>query len=397
MNNNTFLPNLVYKFLFRSRSIGVLPWLTLFALVSIAVGVATLILVLSVMNGFSTTLQEQLVGIHSPLRIYSTRGPTLSISETRQELNDYIPEDRTLGVYRGEVLLKGSGSHYQGGRILAFTRWKKGRLNVSEPPEDGVLLGQGLARSLFVFPGDEILLIRPNAQSTPFGILPGGTKVPVKRTFRTGYKQLDQYLGIVSWSTARELFDLSKDRATYLEVWLKDRYEAFDLKKKLAEAFPNSYSFVTWKDSNPALFRALELERTVTFIVLTLIVLVAAINILSMLVLSILQRRKQIAMMMAMGASPGRILAIFMMAGMFITVSGLAFGIGLGLGGAYLLDNVFVIQLPPVYPLSKLPVEVSFFHLLLIVVVTTLLGAISSFYPAWKASQIDPAEVLRYG
>lgn len=397
MNNNTFLPNLVYKFLFRSRSIGVLPWLTVFALVSIAVGVATLILVLSVMNGFSTTLQEQLVGIHSPLRVYSAKSRTLDISRTRGRLKPYVPDARTVGVYRNEVLIKGSGSKYQGARILAFSNWKNGRLNVASPPDSGILLGRDLARGLFVFPGDEILLIRPSAQNTPFGVLPGGTKVTLQNTFRTGYKQLDEYLGIVSWKTARTLFDLPKDKASYLEVWLDDRYRAFELKEKLSKTFSDAYSFVTWKDSNPALFRALELERTVTFIVLTLIVLVAAINILSMLVLSILQRRRQIAMMMAMGASPRRILTIFMMAGMFITVAGLVIGVGLGLGGAYLLDNVFVIQLPPVYPLSKLPVKVSTYHLGMIVGVTLLLGALSSFYPAWKASRIDPAEVLRYG
>ncbi|MFB6345996.1 MAG: FtsX-like permease family protein, partial [bacterium] len=372
MNNSTFLPKLVYKFLFRSRSIGVLPWLTLFALVSVAVGVATLILVLSVMNGFSTTLQEQLVGIHSPLRVYSADRGTLSISKTRKRLGEYVPESRMLGVYRGEVLLKGSGSNYQGGRILAFTRWRDGRLNVQQPPEDGILLGQGLARSLFVFPGSDLLLIRPNAQSTPFGVLPGGTKVSIKNTFKTGYKQLDQYLGIVSWKTARKLFDLPEDRASYIEVWIQNRYKAFELKKTLSNKFEDAYSFVTWKDSNPALFKALQLERTVTFIVLTLIVLVAAINILSMLVLSILQRRRQIAMMMAMGASPGRILMIFMMAGMLITVSGLVIGLTLGIGGAYLLDNVFIIQLPPVYPLTKLPVEVSLYHVSMIVGVTLL-------------------------
>jgi lipoprotein-releasing system permease protein len=394
---DNFLPKLIYKFLFRSRSVGVLPWLTVFALVSVAVGVATLILVLSVMTGFSTAIQEQLVGIYSPLRVYPSQAQRLSMDTTRDRLSDFIDRDRLIGVFEGEVLLKGTTNTYQGSRIMAFTRWKEGRLNIDEPTSDGVRIGRGLARGLYAFPGDEISIIRPNAQQTPFGVIPGGRAITVSGVFRTGYQQLDRFLGIVSWETARELFNLPKNQVSYVEIWLDNRYRAKELKRTLKEEFGDQYYYVTWQEASPAMFEALELERTVTFIVLTLIILVAAINILSMLVLSILQRRRQIAMMMAMGASPRRILGIFLGAGMAITISGLAIGLGLGVGGAYLIDNVFVISLPPVYPLSKLPVQISGFHLLLISGVTLLLGGLSSFYPAWKASQIDPAEVLRYG
>lgn len=396
---DSFLPKLVYKFLFRSRSIGVLPWLTVFALVSIAVGVATLIIVLSVMNGFSTAIQEQLVGIYSPVRVYPAKANELSVSRTENRIRDVVEGDTILAVYEGEVLLRGSNDSYQGGRILAFDEWQNGRLNVDRPEGDGIQIGRQLARSLFSFAGDEISLIRPNAQQTPFGVLPGGKTVRVSGVFSTGYQQLDRYLGVVSWSTAKELFDVPEDRASYLEIWLEDRYRAEDVKEQLEERAGDDYFFVTWQEASPAMFEALELERTVTFIVLTLIVLVAAINILSMLVLSILQRRKQIAMMMAMGASPRKILGIFLGAGLSITVSGLVIGLGLGTGVAYLIDSVsyFQITLPPVYPLERLPVEISVFHLSLIAGVTLFLGGLSSFYPAWKASQIDPAEVLRYG
>jgi lipoprotein-releasing system permease protein len=394
---DSFLPRLVFKFLFRSRSVGVLPWLTVFALVSVAVGVATLILVLSVMNGFSTAIQEQLVDIYSPLRVYPAKARRLNVDDTRKDLSPYLRNSNLTGVFEGEVLLRGTKDNYQGARVLSFTEWQSGRLNVREPTGEGVQIGQGLAQNLYAFPGDEISIIRPNAQQTPFGILPGGRTVRVRDVFRTGYQQLDRYLGIVSWKTARSMFNLPEGQVSYVEIWTEDRYRAVELKEKLAEKFPDKYFFVTWQEASPAMFEALELERTVTFIVLTLIILVAAINILSMLVLSILQRRKQIAMMMAMGASPARILGIFLTAGLSITVSGLLIGTGLGTGIAYLLDNVFIISLPPVYPLTKLPVEISLFHLGMIGGVTLLLGGLSSFYPAWKASQIDPAEVLRYG
>jgi len=394
---NNFLPRLVYKFLFRSRSVGVLPWLTVFALVSVAVGVATLILVLSVMNGFSTAIQEQLVDIYSPLRIYPARSSRLDISQTRKDIGKYVDEGRIIGVYEGEVLLRGTEDTYQGARVLSFSDWLPGRLNITEPEGKGIQLGKGLAENLFAYPGDEVSIIRPNAQQTPFGVLPGGRTTRVRNVFTTGYQQLDRYLGIVSWTTARSLFDLPAEEASYVEVWLPNRYEAVDLKETLKAEFPDRYFFVTWQEASPAMFEALELERTVTFIVLALIILVASINILSMLVLSILQRRKQIAMMMAMGASPTRILGIFLSAGLSITLSGLIIGTAIGTGGAYLIDNVFVISLPPVYPLTKLPVEISSFHLVLIATVTLILGGLSSFYPAWKASRIDPAEVLRYG
>lgn len=397
--NNTFLPRLVYKFLFRSRSVGVLPWLTVFALVSVAVGVATLIIVLSVMNGFSTAIQEQLVDIYSPLRVYPAESRRLSIEESEEKLRTVVQGDTVLAVLEEQALIQGSGDNYQGGRILAFRPWRSGRLNIEEPKGDGVRIGEGLARDLSAFPGDEISVIRPNAQRTPFGVLPGGANVRVEGAFRSGYQQFDRYLGILSWSTARELFDVPDDRASYLEVWLEDRYRAGKVKSRLEETLGESYYMVTWQEASPAMFEALELERTVTFIVLTLIVLVAAINILSMLVLSILQRRKQIAMMMAMGASPRKILGIFLAAGMSITVIGLLLGVGLGVGVAYLVGNVpyFQITLPPVYPIAVLPVEINLYYVSAIIGVTLLLGGASSFYPAWKASRIDPAEVLRYG
>ncbi len=396
---NTFLPRLVYKFLFRSRSVGVLPWLTVFALVSVAVGVATLIIVLSVMNGFSTAIQEQLVDIYSPLRVYPAQNRRLSIEQSKEKIQTVVQGDTVLAVLEEQALLQGSGKNYQGGRILAFRPWRSGRLNIKQPDGDGIRIGEGLARDLSVFPGDEISVIRPNAQRTPFGVLPGGANVRVENAFRSGYQQFDRYLGILSWSTARQLFDVPEDQASYLEVWLEDRYRADDVKDRLDKSLGGNYYLVTWQEASPAMFEALELERTVTFIVLTLIVLVAAINILSMLVLSILQRRKQIAMMMAMGASPRKILGIFLVAGMSITLIGLLLGVGLGVSVAYLIGNVpyFQITLPPVYPIAVLPVEINLYYVGAIVGVTLLLGGVSSFYPAWKASRIDPAEVLRYG
>ncbi len=392
-----FLLRMVFRFLFRSQNIGVLPYLTVFALLSVSIGVATLIIVLSVMNGFSTTLQQQLVGIYSPIRVYMKRPAAVQIPHLKREIKDIRGIQQVIGVVEGEVLFKTGQSNYQGGRIIGFTEWRQDRLPVDSPPEAGIYLGKQLARSLWVRPGDKLTIIRPNAQQTPFGMLPGGNTLEVKGTVRTGFQDMDRVLGLVSINEARQLFDLSKNAAGHAEIWIKNRFQAKKYKTILKEKLGDKYQFTTWSEANPALFEALELERTVTFIILVLIVFVAAINILSMLVLSILQRRKQIAMMMSMGAGPGTILSLFLTGGMIITVLGLTIGFGLGLGGCYLLNNVFVIELPPVYPLSHLPVKVSFLHLTVIGGVSLLLGFLSSFYPAWAASRIDPAEVLRYG
>lgn len=392
-----FLLRMVFRFLFRSQNIGVLPYLTVFALLSVSIGVATLIIVLSVMNGFSTTLQRQLVGIYSPIRVYKKQPEPVSLPALKKEVESIEGIQQVVGVVEGEALFKADEAHYQGGRVMGFSDWREDRLPVDSPPDTGIYLGKQLARSLWVRAGDEVTVIRPGGQQTPFGMLPGGGVLPVRGTVRTGFQDMDRVLGLVSIAQARRLFELGNDEVGHAEIWIENRFRADVYKRRLEAELDDKYRFVTWTEANPALFEALKLERTVTFIVLVLIVLVASINILSMLVLSILQRRKQIAMMMSMGAGPKTILGLFLTGGMIITVVGLAIGFGLGLGGCFLLDNVFVIDLPPVYPISHLPVQVSLMHLVVIGGVSLLLGFLSSFYPAWAASRIDPAEVLRYG
>ncbi len=392
-----FLFRIVFRFLFRSQDVGVLPWLTVFALLSIAVGVATLVITLAVMNGFSMTLQEQLVGIYSPLRVYTNTPRHLDIDKLKKKLEDRDEVTQTIGVIQGEVLFKTKDEQYQGGRVMAFTDWKPGRLPLDQPPEEGLYLGQMLARSLWLIPGDEVIVIHPGGQQTPFGILPGGEKMKLKDTLETGFQDVDQFLGLVSVDTARRLFSVPEGKVSYGEIWIKDRFKANQLKQELEEKFSDDYRLVTWIEANPAIFEALKMEEKVYFVVLVLIVLVAAINILSMMVLSILQRRKQIAMMMSMGAGPKTILTLFLSGGLLITSLGILLGFGLGLTGAYLLENVFVFRLPAAYPMTNLPINVRYLHLLWIALVSLGIGFVSSFYPAWEASKIDPAEVLRYG
>ena len=392
-----FLFRMITRFLFRSQNVGVLPYLTLFAFISITIGVATLIIVLSVMNGFSTTLQDQLVGIYSPIRVYPRGARSLRLDRLKEQLKEQPQVTQVIGVIEGEVLFQSGPASYSGGKILAYTDWRTDRLPVDQPTGEGIHLGSELARSLWVGEEDELTIIRPDAQRTPFGLLPAGQKVAVKGHFRSGFQDVDSALGLVSEEQARRLFNLEENLTNYAEIWIADRFRADQLKTQLEKLLDGEYRLVTWSEANPALFEALQLERTVTFIVLVLIVLVAAINILSMLILSILQRRRQIAMMMSMGATPRTILVLFLAAGMLITTAGLVAGFGIGLSGCYLMDNIFVIDLPPVYPMDSLPVQVDQFHLLAIGVVTFILGFISSLYPAWAAARIDPAEVLRYG
>ncbi|MFP4687296.1 MAG: FtsX-like permease family protein [bacterium] len=392
-----FLFRIVFRFLFRSQDVGVLPWLTVFALLSIAVGVATLVITLAVMDGFSMTLQEQLVGVYSPIRVYADTPRPLDIERLKDQLADYDQITRVVGVIQGEVLFKAGDDNYQGGRIMAFTDWIPERMPLDGPPEEGLYLGRMLARDLWIVPGDEVVVIHTGGQQTPFGMLPGGEKLTVSGRLETGFQDIDQFLGLAPLDTARRLFDVPAGKVSYGEVWIKDRFKVQGVKEVLEENLPDGYRFVTWIEANPAIFEALRLEQRVYFVVLVLIVLVASINILSMMVLSIMQRRKQIAMMMSMGAGPKTILALFLSGGLLITTLGILLGFGFGLTGAYMLDNVFQFQLPEAYPMTHLPINVRYIHLVWIGMVSLGIGFLSSFYPAWKASKIDPAEVLRYG
>ncbi len=391
-----FLFKVIWRFLFRSQSIGVLPWLTTFALLSVAVGVAVLVVTLAVMTGFSDALQEQLVGFHSPIRIYAPPGEHLDRDTVEQSLEDLEDIDQLVSVIQGDVLIRSPEDRFQGGRILAFKPWRGERLPLETEPS-GVALGHFLARDLWVVSGDELTLIEPRLEQTLFGLIPDGMAVSVNQTFQSGQQELDQNIGFLEWDRARDLFNVPEGEASFLEVWIPDRMDAPMVRDQIQQRLAGRYNLVTWQQANPAIFEALQLERRVYFLVLALIVLVAAINILSMLVLSILQRRRQIAMMMAMGAAPGRIMRLFLGAGMTITLTGLILGLSVGLTGCYLLDEVFIFELPAAYMIDQLPIEIEWLSVLWIALITFFLGFVSSLYPAWQASKIDPAEVLRFG
>ncbi len=380
-------------------------------MVGIAIGVMALIVVLSVMNGFEDDIKTKLLGTQSHIVISHFRG---GITDTKAVMDKAMREKGVIAatpfvLSQGLVSAPGgiSGAVIRGIDPVSASKVIRLKEIISQGTsvmgDTGVLVGSELASSSGIALGDAVTLISPTGTITPLGMIPKSMTFIVKGVFSTGMYEFDSNMIYISLEAAKKLFML--DMATGVEVKVDDIYQADAISKSIVRDLGEGYWAKTWKDMNKSLFSALRLEKTIMFIILLFIILVAAFSIISTLIMMVMEKRKEIAILKSMGATTEQILKIFITVGMAIGTSGTLAGLALGL----LLTNnlnavvaavefVFRIQVMPkdVYYITGLPTKVDTLEVTLIVIASLMLSFFATIYPARQAAKQDPVEVIRY-
>ena len=389
-------------------------FISLISMLGIAVGVTALITVLSVMNGFELELRSRILSMAAHASVTSPPG----IEGWQQIADIALTNADVLGAapfVKGETMLahgnRVSGAVLQG--ILPAREpevadvgqhMKAGSLTDLKPGQFGIILGHELAWSLGLDVGDKVTVVSPQGTITPAGTLPRLRRFTVVGIFEVGMYEYDRGLALVHLEDAAKLFQMG-DRVSGVRLKLDDMFEARRVSSELARRLPVDYRITDWTQQHANFFRAIKTEKAVMFVILTLIVAVAAFNIVSTLVMVVTDKRADIAILRTLGATPASVMGVFIVQGavigLFGTLLGAVGGVALALNVETIvpaIERLFHVQFlsPDVYYISKLPSELDWPDVWRISMLAFLLSLLATLYPAWRASRTQPAEALRY-
>jgi lipoprotein-releasing system permease protein len=390
-------------------------FISLTSMIGIALGVAALIVVLSVMNGFQQELRARILGVASHVQITGVEN-RLPDWQAVARIAGRNPDVAAAAPYvMGQGLLS-FDTRVQGALIRGIDpaleskvtdvgeHMRTGALANLKPGEFGAVIGIELARSLGVRMGEKLVVITPQGQVTPAGLLPRIKQFTVVGIFEVGMFEYDHGLLLVNMQDAQKLLRLDQD-VSGVRLKLKDLYDAPRVARELLRELPETAFVSDWTRQHANFFRAIQIEKNVMFIILTLIVAVAAFNIVSTLVMAVTDKQADIAILRTLGASPGSILRIFMVQGSLIGVIGTLLGV---VGGVILAHNVDVVVpviervfgvhflAKDVYYISELPSDLQWRDVATISGVSLVLSLLATIYPSLRASRVNPAEALRY-
>ena len=391
--------------------ISVIAW---FSLLGIALGVATLIIVMAVMNGFRQELLTRILGLNGHLGVYGA-GTSLT------EFDALAGKARSLdGVIEVTPLIEGQvmasangvsrGAVVRGIRAQDLTRREIVANNLVTGTldgfggQDGLVIGHRLAQRMGLQAGGKLTLISPKGQVTAFGTIPRLRAYRIAATFEVGMFEYDSSFVFMPMEAAQIYFDMP-GAVTNLKIFIQDPDRTQELKRGIAEVLGTDLRLHDWQQANANFFNAIQVERNVMFLILTMIILVAAFNIVSSLIMLVKDKTKDIAILRTMGATRGMVMRIFLLSGASIGVIGTIAGVGLGLAFAANIESIrqgiqgltgndlFAAE---IYFLSQLPADVDAMEVVSVVLMSLFLSFLATFYPAWRAARTDPAEALRY-
>lgn len=383
--------------------------ISVISILGVAVGVMALIVVLSVYTGFTEGLRDQIIGINSHVLVQRYGSNILNPEELAEQVESVDGVVATTPYIFSQVLISSSmnssGIVLRGidpltaGNVINIGRKMiSGQLTdlARETTPPGIIIGKELANQLSLRQGSKVRLISPEGPLSPMGVLPKIRTCTVVGIFETGMFEYDSTLGFINLETARSLSG-DEQGVHGLEVRVRDVDRANHVGQSIKKLLGPTYSVRDWMQLNQNLFAALKLEKAGIFIALDLIILVAALNIISALIMVVMEKNRDIAILKSMGATTGSIMRIFFYQGAVIGMTGTAFGVMGGLGLCTILKRYKFIELPSnVYPMSTMPIKVVPLDVSIIAVSALLITLGATLYPSWKASRVRPAEALTY-
>ena len=400
-----------------TRKNGFISFISGVSMLGIALGVAALIIVLSVMNGFQKEVRDRMLGVLAHIEVFAPGGaalPDLALTLKEAKANPqvvgaapFIAAQALLA--RGEdmkgAMVRGVDPALEGDvtDIFASRGGMPSVLQRLQPGAFGVVLGLDLARNLGVREGDTVTLIAPSGQVTPAGVVPRLKQMTVVGTFDSGHYEYDAGLVLLHQDDAARIFRL--EGPTGIRLKIANLHQAREVAQQLAGTLSGDLLVRDWTRTNRTWFAAVQLEKRMMFIILTLIVAVAAFNLVSTLVMTVTDKRADIAILRTLGASPRSIMGIFVVQGAMVGVIGTFSGLLLGLGVAFNIDVIVPALerllgasfLPrDVYLISRMPSDPQQADILPIAIISLVLSFVATLYPSWRASRVNPAEALRY-
>lgn len=384
-----------------------------FSLVGIALGVATLIIVMSVMNGFREELVGRILGLNGHLNVFAAQGTIPDYDYQASLIKDIPGITSVIPIIEGQALITHNGAatgvvvrgvapdDLQKKKLLYDAIDREQRADFKD---NNIFIGVELSRRLNLRVGDILTLISPKPKNTPFGSMPRSKSFRIGGVFDVGMFEYNNSFIFMPLETAQTFFELP-ERASMLEIMTDNPQKIEDKKAVIQRRMGDAFRVQDWHDNNTSFFNALQVERNVMFLILTLIILVAAFNIVSSLIMLVKDKSRDIAILRTMGASKHQVLRIFLITGASIGVVGTIAGAVLGI---LITTNLGVIQkflefvtrtkLFPaeVYFLSRLPAIIDWHEVITVIVMALLLSFGATLYPAWRAAKLDPVEALRY-
>ena len=398
----------------RSSGNGFISFISMISMAGIALGVAALIVVLSVMNGFQRDVRDRMLSVLAHIEIFSPEGglPDWQLTAKQALRNPQVlaaapyVEAQAL-LTRNDavsgVLLRGVVPDLEAHVSDIAADMKAGRLSDLQPGQFGIVLGGDLAANLGVSVGDKVTLVAPQGTITPAGMLPRLKQFTVTGIFESGHYEYDSSLALIDIQDAQALFRLSAP--TGVRLRLKDMQLAPQVSRELAHTLSGELYIRDWTQQNKTWFSAVQIEKRMMFIILALIIAVAAFNLVSSLVMTVTDKQADIAILRTLGATPRSIMGTFMVQGLLVGFVGIGFGVGLGSllswklpGIIKWIEHTFHVTFlsPDVYYISEVPSRLQLNDVVWVALLTFAFSLLATLYPAWRASRTQPAQALRY-
>lgn len=404
-----------WRYLRSKRKETVVSVIAGFSFAGIMLGVATLIIVMAVMNGFRAELINRILGINGHMIVQPIDEPFSDYTNLAKRIEGVDGVEMALPIVEGQTLASGNGGAGTGALVRGITvadierlTWVSENIKAGDlvgfAAEEGVLIGTRMADSLGLIAGDSITLVSPEGDVTPFGVTPRVKSYPISGIFEIGMSEYDASIIYMPLSEAQLYFN-TEDEVQSIEVFIDDPDSVNDFRPLIETAAERQIFITDWQQRNQTFFSALQVERNVMFMILTLIILVAALNIISGLIMLVKDKGRDIAILRTMGATSTSVMRIFFMTGSAIGVAGTGAGVILGVVVCLNVERIrqFFSWLsgttlfnPELYFLSQLPADMDLGETISIIVMAFVLTFIATLVPAWRASKIDPVQALRY-